>query len=142
MLAKQAVVDTNVWVSAFLTPGGRPAALLAAMYSGHLSPIFSTRIEAEYRDVLGRKKFNIALDVLADFFDQLRSLGQYEEEVPLLNLDLPDPTDAPFIALARHAGCPVITGNAKHFPASAGVVVMTPAEWVVQQAGRESAGSA
>jgi hypothetical protein len=28
------------------------------------------------------------------------------------------------------AGCPVVTGNARHFPDSAGVRVMTAREWV------------
>lgn len=81
--------------------------------------------------MLARAKFNIEPEVLADFFKGLRTLGQYKDNVPPLNIELPDPTDAPFIALARHAGCPVITGNAKHFPVAAGAVVLTPAVWVV-----------
>lgn len=128
----QAVVDTNVWVSAFLTPGGPPAKLLEAMYSSRLVPVFSTEIELEYRAVLARSKFNIDRAVLADFLEQLHTLGQYVEAVPALKIELPDPTDAPFMALARHAGCPVITGNTRHFPVTAGVVVMSPVEceWV------------
>lgn len=131
----RAVVDTNVWVSAFLTPGGTAAKLLDAMYAGQLVPVFSAPIESEYRAVLARAKFNIEPEALADFFKGLRILGQYEENVPPLDIELPDPTDAPFIALARHVGCPVITGNVKHFPATAGVVVLTPAEWGAQVSG-------
>ena len=131
----QAVVDTNVWVSAFLTPGGTAARLLDAMYAARLVPVFSAPIELEYRTVLTRSKFNIESEVLADFLKSLRTLGRYEDKVPPLNIELPDPTDVPFIALARYARCPVITGNAKHFPAKAGIVVLTPARWVAGQAG-------
>jgi len=126
----QAVIDTNVWVSAFLTPGGTAAKLLVAMYDARLVPVFSAPIEAEYRVVLTRAKFNIGVEVLADFFSRLPVLGQFENNIPQLDIDLPDPNDAPFIALALYAGCPVITGNVRHFPAAAGVVVLTPAEWV------------
>ena len=80
--------------------------------------------------MLTRAKFNIGAEVLADFFNRLPVMWQFENKVPQLDIDLPDPTDAPFIALARYAGCPVITGNVKHFPAAAGVVVLTPAGWV------------
>lgn len=128
----QAVVDTNVWVSAFLTPGGAPAKLLQAVYSGGLVPVFSAEIEREYRAVLARPKFNIDRIVLADFLEQLHALGHYVEAVPALKIKLPDPTDAPFMALARHAGCPVITGNTRHFPAAARVVVTSPGEWLTQ----------
>ena len=131
----QAVVDTNVWVSAFLTPGGTAAKLLDAMYAARLVPVFSAPIELEYRTVLTRARFNIESEVLVDFFKSLRTLGQYEDNAPPLNIELPDPTDAPFIALARYARCPVITGNTKYFPAKAGIVVLTPARWVAGQAG-------
>ena len=126
----QAVVDTNVWVSAFLTPGGTAAKLLDAMYGSRLVPVYSAPIEAEYRAVLTRAKFNIGVEVLADFFSRLPVMGQFENNIPQLDIDLPDPTDAPFIALARYAGCPIITGNVRHFPAAAGVVVLTLAGWV------------
>ena len=128
----QAVVDTNAWVSAFLTPGGTAAKLLDAMYAARLVPVFSAPIELEYRTVLTRARFNIESEVLVDFFKSLRTLGQYEDNVPPLHIELPDPTDAPFIALARYARCPVVTGNTKHFPKKAGIVVLTPAGWVAQ----------
>ena len=131
----QAVVDTNVWVSAFLTPGGTAARLLEAMNSGQLVPVFSADIELEYGAVLARAKFNIDPEVLAEFFKGLGTLGRFEGDVPRLDLELPDASDAPFVALARHVGCPVIKGNVKHFPKAAGVVVLTPREWVVAQLG-------
>lgn len=131
----QAVVDTDVWVSAFLTPGGTAARLLEAMYSGRLVPVFSPDIELEYGAVLARPKFNIDPAVLGEFFNGLGRLGRFELDVPPLDVELPHAADAPFVALASHVGCSVVTGNARHFPKSVGVLVLTPAEWVAGQAG-------
>lgn len=43
-----AVVDTNVWVSAFLTPSGTPGQLLQEVKQGRLMLVYSREIEAEY----------------------------------------------------------------------------------------------
>lgn len=127
----KAVVDTNVWVSAFLTPAGKPAKLFDAIYAGRLVPVLSAAIAQEYRSVLARARFNIDREILKEFFGTLASHGHFEESVPTLDLRIPDPSDAPFIELARHAACPVITGNSRHFPAGTGVMVLTPAEWLL-----------
>ena len=51
---------------------------------------------------------------------------------PMWRHPLPDPDDEPFLALADAAMCPLITGNAKHFPpASRGdVTVWSPREFL------------
>jgi predicted nucleic acid-binding protein len=128
--AELAVIDTNVWVSAFLAPASTPAKLLDAMQTGLLVPVFSAPVESEYHSVLTRAKFNIDPETLSEFFRDLRVLGLFHNNPPPLGLALPDPTDAPFIELALYAQCPVITGNAKHFPPEPGCVVLTPTEWV------------
>lgn len=122
------IVDTNVWVSAFLTPGGTPAQLLHEVERGRLTLVYSPRIEAEYREVLFRPKFNINPDFLAEFFARLEEDGQRitPAAIPLSNL--PDPDDAPFIATALAAGCPIVTGNARHFPAGCGAEILSPAQ--------------
>ena len=40
--------------------------------------------------------------------------------------------DWPFIATALAGNCPVITGNARHFPQRVDVQVMTAREWVAR----------
>jgi uncharacterized protein len=127
-----AVVDTNVWVSAFLTPGGTASKLLDAFEHGKLTLAYSGEVEAEYREVLSRPKFRIAPELVAEFLEKLRIEGRKA------NLDvhavlhtpeaLPDPNDAPCIALALFTGCPVVTGNARHFPPETGVEVLTLGE--------------
>lgn len=131
----RAVVDTNVWVSAFLTPGGAPASLLLAMFASALVQVYSTAIEMEYRAVLARTRFDIDPLALAAFFGQLHGTGQQVDEAPELAFNLPHPDDAPFMALALYAGCPLVTGNAKHFPKALGVEVMTPREWLETRSG-------
>ena len=131
----RAVVDTNVWVSAFLTPGGAPASLLLAMFASALLPVYSTAIEMEYRAALARKKFDIDPQALSAFFGHLHATGQQVDEAPKLAFDLPHPDDAPFMALALYAGCPLITGNTRHFPKALGVEVQTPREWVEARSG-------
>lgn len=127
-----AVVDTNVWVSAFITPGGTAAKLLEAVRHGRLALAYSREIEAEYSDVLARPKFDITPELVAEFLDRLHAEGRWVDLVPPLAIALPDPDDASFLALARHMGCPLITGNTRHFPAAAGVEVLTPGAWVAR----------
>lgn len=45
---------------------------------------------------------------------------------------VPDPKDAPFLALAQTAGAWLVTGNLKHFPKAArrDVTVLSPAEYL------------
>ncbi|MEO8298231.1 MAG: PIN domain-containing protein [Burkholderiales bacterium] len=127
----RAVVDTNVLVSALLTPGGLPAALLAAVLNGQLRAVVCEDIVAEYRLVLQRPRFRFDPSRVAAVIGAIRltsdwvPIPAYAGQPPL-----PDPTDWPFLAAATVAGCPVITGNARHFPEGVGVRVMTVREWV------------
>ena len=45
---------------------------------------------------------------------------------------LPDPDDYPFVAAARAALCPVVTGNLRHTPSAAGVRAISPARFLAQ----------
>ena len=121
------VVDTNVWVSAFLTPGGTPGRLLEEVKRGWLILVYSLDIEAEYREVLARAKFSLDPLFLAEFFARLEGEGQRVRSGIIASADLPDPDDAPFIATALAVGCPIVTGNARHFPDDCGVEILTTA---------------
>jgi putative PIN family toxin of toxin-antitoxin system len=127
-----AVVDTKVWVSAFLTPRGTAAKLFDALKRGSLVPAYSDVIESEYREVLSRAKLAIEPELVTEFLERLQEIGRRIDSVPPVAVTLPDPDDAPFIALARHLGCPVVTGNTRHFPPEAGVEALTPAEFLAR----------
>jgi len=121
-----AVVDTNVWVSAFLTPEGTAAAVLDAFRAGRLIPVYCEAIESEYRNVLIRPRFQIETGLIDEFLALIRACGMPGKLVPPFPPDLPDPADAPFIVLAQTFCCPIVTGNIRHFPPHAGIEVLSP----------------
>ena len=53
-----AVVDTNVLISALITPFGNAARILDMAMAGELRLLYDDRILSEYRDVLLRPKFS------------------------------------------------------------------------------------
>ena len=127
----RAVVDTNILVSALLTPGGPPGAVAQAIRHGRLQPMVCAEIIEEYVDVLHRPRLALPPHDVDELIALLGAQAQWVRITPYLTeLKLPDPGDWPFIATALAGECPVITGNATHFPARVGVEVMTAREWV------------
>jgi len=55
----KAVIDTNVLVSALLTPGRNAARILSMVRDKTLVPCYIAGIMEEYREVLSRDKFNL-----------------------------------------------------------------------------------
>ena len=124
----RAVIDTNILVSALLTPGGIPAQLLAAIRNQALTPVVSQDILAEYAEVLSRPKFGFASDRIASLLVDMKGLALFMRPQPVSLQNLPDPDDAIFIAAALTAGCLIVTGNGKHFPPKTGIEILSPAE--------------
>ena len=54
MIINRVVLDTNIFVSALLTPKGKPAQIYRMFLEGTLSLVFSMGIFEEYQDVLRR----------------------------------------------------------------------------------------
>lgn len=132
-----AVFDTNVIVSAGLKPGGPPAKLVMDwLLEGQVQIVSSPAIVEEYREVVQRHKFRrygfppLWLDFILEESLHLPEPGRWPHAVP-------DPKDAPFLALAHAAGAWLITGNLRHFPKSArkGVTVLSPAEYLAHLVG-------
>lgn len=65
---------------------------------------------------------------VVSMLDDLAALALYLRAEPTSTVQLPDPEDAPFIALAQTADAPIVTGNGKHFPPECSVEVLTPAQ--------------
>lgn len=127
----RAVVDTNVLVSALLRADTPPASVLRQIAAQALVPVVSAAIVAEYRAVLPRPRLRLRADDIEELLLLIEAQAQWVD-VPAYDgrPALPDPADWPFIACALAAGCPVITGNARHFPKALGVSVVTAREWV------------
>lgn len=127
------VLDTNVIVSALLSPFGPPGRILDLVLAGLLRPAFDDRILAEYRQVLNRPRFAFPAADIAAVLDYFVAYGQAVVALPL-NRALPDADDLAFLEVAAAAGAVLVTGNLAHFPESAcsDVQVLTPAAFLEQ----------
>ena len=126
-----AVIDTNVFVSAFLTRHEDSATIrvLRAMGNGVFVPLYNEEILAEYQGVLSRKKFGLSADVVEALIGKVRLMGTSIEPKDS-DEAFPDPDDKVFycVALAKSVeGARLVTGNARHYPASA--IVISPAQF-------------
>jgi uncharacterized protein len=127
-----AVFDTNVIISAGIKQGTPPAVLVMDwILEGLVQLVTCPQIAREYREVMCRAKF------LRYRFPPLWLDFVIEESLHLADPApwphaLPDPGDAPFLALARQSGAWLVTGNLRHFPKDArhGVTVVSPADYL------------
>jgi len=125
------VLDTNIVVSAFLSPGGKPAAILRLVLRGDIEICFSTAILAEYERVLCRSKFagRIRQPAIVRFIEILYNTGVHIVAIPS-HIDMPDETDRKFYDVAKTAGAALVTGNQRHYPDDRSVV--SPADLLSQ----------
>jgi uncharacterized protein len=127
-----AVFDTNVIVSAGLNPSGVPARLVAEwVLAEKIRLVTCPSVIAEYVEVTSRQKFAL-YEFPPDGLEFLIGTSlQLSEPAPWPHA-LPDPKDGIFLALAKASGAWLVTGNLKHFAASArnGVTVIWPWEYL------------
>ena len=123
------VLDTNVLVSALLSPHGPPARLLDLILAGKVRLLVDDRILDEYREVLLRPRFGFDPDDVATLLSFFETAAERVLAGPP-PLVLSDPDDLPFAetAVAGNADA-LVTGNPRHFPGSRlprGLRVATP----------------
>ena len=110
------VIDTNVLVSAMISPSGNEALLLLAVKQGLIKPCFSPAVLKEYSDVLARPKFAFSPDEITALIDLLERQGDLLHPAPLSGMS-PDPKDDKFLACALAAQADfMVTGNKRDFP--------------------------
>ena len=111
----QIVIDTNILVSALLSPNGKPAQLLNHVLAGNFQICIDWRIMEEYQNVLLRPKFHFAPDKIDKI---LKFFQLYGIQISAQKCELPftDPDDKKFYEVAKTAHATLITGNLKHFP--------------------------
>jgi putative PIN family toxin of toxin-antitoxin system len=126
------VLDTNILVSALLSPYGPPARVLDLALAGEVRLVFDDRLLAEYREVLARPKFKSTWEDVQALLDYLEAEGEPVVALPLL-VALPDADDLPFLEVTAQAGAILITGNKAHYvvaEAETSVMIMTPREFL------------
>lgn len=129
------VIDTNVLVSASINREGVPSQLVVKIRTLELTPVVSAAIRDEYAEVLRRPRFNFPQNWVDDLLADMEALALHVRPASIAVTNLPDPSDAPFIATALAAGCPIVTGNARHFPADCGVEILSPAQFLTRLIG-------
>lgn len=127
-----AVIDTNVFVSAFITNNKDAATSLVFQHllDGDIIPLYSEEILAEYEEVLSRKKFNLAENKIKEFINTIIECGIDEKRTPFADA-MPDEDDRVFleISLSRDDSF-LVTGNLKHFPVLPQII--TPTELIAR----------
>ena len=115
-----AVVDTNVLVSALLAKSEFSATVqvMIRLLSGSITPVYSSEIIAEYKEVLSRKKFNFPIEQVDYLISAIEKFGILTVPAPT-GVILPDMKDLPFYEVVmekRSDNAYLVTGNQKHFP--------------------------
>jgi len=126
------VIDTNVLISALLTPEGTCGAILRAVLTGQITLLLDVRIISEYESVTARKKFNFNQKQTKIICDHLYECAEKVLAKPLC-LQLPDVHDLMFyeVGLSGQADY-LVTGNSKHFPKKVcnDVSIISPVDFV------------
>ena len=132
---QRVVLDTNVLVSALITPRGASARLLVELRAGAFELIVSPQLLDELRDVLWRPKFRrYATEAEVEAYVDLtrREAMLFDDVEPPTSGPSPiDPDDRFPVDLARMAGAhTLVSGDAHLLELRPVVPVMTPGEFL------------
>jgi putative PIN family toxin of toxin-antitoxin system len=126
---RRAVLDTNVLVSALLSPKGNAAVILGMIENGSLTPVYCRQILDEYESVLLRPRFRFPKKLIGEALELFELCG-----VPVdpqrSDIPMPDESDRVFYDTAVAGAATLVTGNLKHFPSTPFIV--SPAEFLTR----------
>jgi putative PIN family toxin of toxin-antitoxin system len=134
---RRAVLDTNVYVSAVIAPGGTSARVVGQIRTGDLEAIVSPGLLDELEIVLRRDKFRryCGLELVEDFLAMLRAQASVvpdpTEPAPLRS---PDPKDDYLLALAFHQKAMLVSGDSHLLELSGGAPIIMPADLLAEPA--------
>jgi len=127
------VLDTNIVVSGLLQSQGNPAQVLTLVLSGAVEVYHDDRILAEYAEVLARPRFKFDPKRIREVLNKIETDGLAIDASEESNLNLPDPDDVPFLAVALAASADfLVTGNLADYPPDKrrGCAVVSPAAFM------------
>ena len=135
-MAMKAVVDSNVWLSAALSPNGKPAQIVQYVLTQGIA-VFSETTFHELETRLWRPKFDryISLDARRSILRDIKGAALWVTIRPAIaaRSDCRDPNDDVFIHTALAASAPyLVTGDLDLLavPPIAGLQILTPAQAV------------
>ena len=124
---KRIVIDTNILVSAALSPKGKPAQIMILISLNELQLFYCSKIIDEYKKVLAYEKLKIPFQAQKNAIEGINKLGISIEPKASI-IPFPDEADRIFYDVARASGAILITGNIKHFPVES--FIMTPSDFM------------
>ena len=119
-----AVIDTNILVSALLSPKNDSATVqvIEKVLKREITILYSDEILNEYTDVLNRKKFNFSKATVDYLIDAIKTFGILKNPSDA-EIILPDIKDVPFYKIIlEDEESYLVTGNIKHFPKSSRII--------------------
>lgn len=126
------VLDTNVLVSAFLFPGGRPEAAYRAALEGRVHLVTSRALLAELGRVLATK-FGWEDPRVEEAVAQVARVGVVVEPRATVTVVRADPADDRVLEAAAAGGAEVIVSGDRHLlrlGSWRGIVILDPAAFV------------
>lgn len=139
MKFRRVVLDTNVYISAFLF-GGPPRRVFEYVVDGSVQCFVSLPLLDEIRDVLQRRKFGLSIEQALAFVEELQALVRVVVPGGAVNAVAADPDDNRVLecALAARAEV-VVTGDAhllqlKHWR---GIRMVDPSAFILAMEGED-----
>ena len=122
------VLDTNVIISAALSPKGKPAETFKIITSNNdIELSYNEIIFAEYKRVFSYERLNIPSEKQKEFLEAIKDEGIVREPITS-DILLPDESDRIFYDTAKTVNAYLITGNIKHYPSEN--FILTPAQFL------------
>ena len=138
-MTSRIVVDTNVLVSAILSPDGAPREVLRRCLTGRAQPLVGNALFMEYEDVLSRDELFAQAPIgpveRAALLDAVLNVSQWINVAFLWRPNLPDESDNHLIELAVAGNAEwIVTGNTRDIAAGELVFdsfhIVTPGDWL------------
>lgn len=129
----RAVLDTNVLISALLSPTGPPAQLLREWLAGRFELIVSDKLLAELERALAYPKLSraVTVDERAAVLGYLRRHATREPDPPAPAVEgVRDPDDEFLVALAASARSALVTGDRDLLGLSGDYPIYSPRSFV------------
>ena len=121
------VLDTNVLISAAISPTGNPAKIVNMALDKIIEITLSDEIIAEYEEVLSRKEFNFGSDEQAALLNGIKKNG-VTISPSVSDVPMPDEDDRIFYDAAKERSAILITGNTRHYPVE--THIMKPSDFL------------
>ncbi len=131
------VVDTNVIISALISPCGAPGQIIAAWHRRQIAVVMSDAMLVEVREAVHyprvRRRIPLSDEELATVLDELESATNVLDEPAHVAVLIRDPDDAIFVEAAVAGGADyIVTGDRDLLELASyeGIRIVTPADFV------------